>query len=71
MVAGTVRPGSPWRSTGLPNMEVGMAWTLLLLLTVAWLLTLLVGTGPPWSWLLPAAIGALLLYRMILTLRPD
>lgn len=71
MMAGTVRPGSPWRSIGLPNMEVGMVWTLLLLLTVGWLLTLLAGAGPPSTWLLPAAIGTLLLYRVLRTLWPD
>lgn len=48
-----------------------MVWTLLLLLTVGWLLTLLAGVGPPWSWALPAAIGALLLYRLIGTLRRE
>lgn len=48
-----------------------MTWTLLLLLTVAWLLTLLAGVGPPWSWLLPAAIGALLLYRILGATRRD
>lgn len=41
-----------------------MVWTLLLLLTVAWLLALVVGVGAPWSWALPAAIAALLLYRV-------
>lgn len=46
-----------------------MIWTLLVLLTVAWLLTLLAGIGPPWPWILPAAIGALLLYRVAGALR--
>lgn len=54
---------------GPSNMEVGMVWTLLLLLTVAWLLTLLAGVGAPWSWILPAAIGLLVLRRVIGTLR--
>ena len=48
-----------------------MVWTLLLLLTVAWLLTRLAGIGPPWSWILPAAIGLLLLYRGLGTLRRE
>lgn len=48
-----------------------MVWTLLLLLTVAWLLSLLAGAGPPWSWLLPAAIAAVLAVRLVGTLRPD
>lgn len=48
-----------------------MVWTLLLLLTVGWLLTLMAGVGPPWSWALPAAIGALLLHRVIGTLRRE
>ncbi|MFW6192778.1 MAG: hypothetical protein ACOC83_04750 [Gemmatimonadota bacterium] len=46
-----------------------MVWTLLLLLTVAWLLALVVGVGAPWSWVLLAAIGALLLYRVTGMLR--
>jgi len=46
-------------------MEARMTWTLLLLLTAGWLLVLLAGTGPPWSWALPAAIAALLVYRVI------
>lgn len=41
-----------------------MVWTLLTLLTVTWLLVSMAGIGGPWSWLLPAAIGALLLYRV-------
>lgn len=48
-----------------------MVWTLLLLLTVGWLLTLLAGVGAPWSWILPAAIGALLLYRVAGAFRRD
>lgn len=48
-----------------------MTWTLLLLLTVAWLLTLLAGVGSPWSWILPAAIGALVLYRVVRSMRRE
>lgn len=48
-----------------------MVWTLLLLLTVAWLLSLLAGVGPPLSWILPAALGAVLAFRLIGTLRTD
>lgn len=48
-----------------------MVWTLLLLLTVAWLLSLLAGVGSPWSWMLPAAIAALFLYRVIGLLRRE
>lgn len=48
-----------------------MVWTLLLLLTVAWLLSLLAGVGPPWIWALPAAIAALLLYRVTGMLRRE
>lgn len=42
-----------------------MTWTLILILTVGWLLGLLGGLGSPWSWIFPAAAGALLLYRMV------
>lgn len=42
-----------------------MIWTLLLLSTVGWLLTLLTGAGAPLNWLLPAVIGVLILYRVI------
>ena len=45
-----------------------MVWTLLLLLSVGWLLSLLAGAGPPWSWILPAAAAVLLLYRVAGTL---
>mgnify|MGYP006304987283 CR=1 FL=1 len=48
-----------------------MVWTLLLLLTVGWLLALVAGAGSPWTWLLPAAAAALLAWRLIGTLRPD
>ena len=41
-----------------------MIWTLLLLLTAGWLLALVAGVGPPWSWILPAAVAALLLVRV-------
>ena len=42
-----------------------MVWTLLLLFTVGWLLTLLTGAGAPLSWLFPAVIAVLILYRVI------
>lgn len=45
-------------------MEAALFWTLLVLLTVTWLLTVVLGIGAPWSWLLPTAAAALLLYRV-------
>lgn len=42
-----------------------MVWTLLLVLTVSWLLAMLAGAGDPWSWLLPAAAALLLFYRVL------
>ncbi len=42
-----------------------MIWTIFVLLTVGWLLVLIAGMGGPWSWLLPAAVGALLVYRVV------
>jgi hypothetical protein len=41
-----------------------MIWTILVLLTVGWLLVLLAGIGGPWSWLLPAVVATVLLYRL-------
>ena len=46
-----------------------MTWTLLTLLTVGWLLALLAGLGPPWTWIPPAAAAALVLVRLLASLR--
>lgn len=46
------------------DTEAALFWTLLVLLTVAWLLTVVLGIGAPWSWLLSTAAAALLLYRV-------
>lgn len=46
-----------------------MVWTLILILTVTWLLSLLAGAGDPWVWLLPAAVVALLAYRVAAAFR--
>lgn len=42
-----------------------MFWTLLLVLVVTWLLALVGGAGEPWSWLLPAAVGAAVVVRVV------
>lgn len=41
-----------------------MFWTLLVLLTVGWLLALIAGLGAPLNWLLPGAIAAMLAWRI-------
>jgi hypothetical protein len=46
-----------------------MTWTLLTLLAVGWLLAMLAGVGPPWSWIPPAGIVLLLLLRLLAGLR--
>lgn len=48
-----------------------MIWTIFVLLTVGWFLVLIAGIGGPWSWLLPAAIVALLLYRIAMGVRRE
>lgn len=48
-----------------------MVWTLLTLLTIAWVLVLMAGIGGPSSWVLPAAIGGLLLYRIATGMRRE
>ena len=50
-------------------MKIPMFWTLLLLLTVASLFVLLAGVGSPWNLSLPAAALALILYRLVVSLR--
>lgn len=48
-----------------------MFWTLLVLLTVGWLLSLIAGVGGSLSWLLPGAIVAMLAWRAAATLIGD